>query len=367
MIVRRLAPWLVLIACLSAAGTPALAREGAGSDAPVKAELQRDLKESTARYRKAKAEVDRLSREIAKLETRLTGVDEQQESLRSLATKGAVALYMHDSTSDWAGGFGDGGEQVLEAARRARLIGGVNQLAAAAVRNLGDSVKQIDEDRRRLRDRRKEQESALAVLDGDRQAATGRFSAFVAAERNEARQRRAEEAAQRKAEAIARAAQRKAEAAARAAQRTSRGQAAGRDIPGFEQPLGFVCPMNGPFKWGDGWGAGRGHRGTDLLAPRGSEQVAVVPGTFETKFWGGGGLTLFLFGDDGHTYVYMHLMRVVGEQGRHVEQGEVIGLTGASGNASAYHLHFEIHPSGGGATDAFPTLFKACPPMPRDH
>ena len=325
------------------------------------------MKESTARYRKAKAEVDRLTAEISRIETRLAGVDQQQEALRSMATKGAVALYMYDATGDWAGGFGDGGEQVLEAARRARLIGGVNQLAASAVKNLDDATKQIDEDRRRLRDKRKEHESALAALDGDRQAATGRFSALVAAERSEARQRRAEEAAERKGEAEARAAQRKAEAAARAAQRTSRGQAVGRDLPAGGQPLGFVCPMSGPFKWGDGWGSGRGHKGTDMLAPRGAEQVAVVPGTLETKFWGGGGLTLFLFGDDGNTYVYMHLMRVVGDAGRRVEQGEVIGLTGASGNASAYHLHFEYHPGGGGPVDVYPMLLKACPPMPRDH
>jgi murein DD-endopeptidase MepM/ murein hydrolase activator NlpD len=104
-----------------------------------------------------------------------------------------------------------------------------------------------------------------------------------------------------------------------------------------------------------------------MLAARGSEQVAVVPGTIDTRFWGGGGLTLFLRGDDGNTYVYMHLMRVVGDQPRHVEAGEVIGLTGASGNASAYHLHFEVHPAGGGAVDAYPLLSTHCPPMPRDH
>lgn len=321
----------------------------------------------SARYRKAKSEVDRLAAEIGRLEARLVGVDQQQAALRSMATKGAVALYMHDSTSDWAGGFGDGGEQVLEAARRARLIGDVNELAAAAVRNLGDSTKQIQEDRRRLREKRQEQETALAVLDGDRKEAAGRLSAFVAAERNEARQRRAADAAERKAAAEARAAQRKAEAAARAAQRTSRGQAVVREGPNAPLPLGFICPMPGPFKWGDTWGAGRGHRGTDLLAPRGAELVAVVPGTFETKFWGGGGLTLFLRGDDGHTYVYMHLLRVVGEAGRHVEAGELIALNGASGNASAYHLHFEFHPNGGGAVDSYPILRSACPPMPRDH
>jgi len=360
---RLLAPWLVSFACLTAAVTPALAREGASPDAPGRGELQRDVKEATARYQKAKAQVDKLSAEIKRLEARLVGVDAQQAALRNMATKGAAALYMHDSTLEWADGFGDGGNEVLDAARRARLIGGVSELAGAAVRNLSDSTKQIDEDRRRLKQKRQDQEAALAQLDGERRDATGRFSAFVAAEREVQRQRQAEEAERRMAEA----AQRKAEAAARRAQRTSRAQIAfrGGDLPPL--PLGFVCPLSGPFKWGDGWGAGRGHSGEDMLAPRGSEQVAVVPGTFDTRFWGGGGLTLFLRGDDGHTYVYMHLLRVVGDQPRHVEAGELIALTGASGNASAYHLHFEIHPDGGGPIDAYPTLVSHCPPMPRDH
>ena len=331
-----------------------MAREGVDPGAPGRADLQRDAKESTARYRRARAEVDRLAAEVARIERRLAGVEDQQAALRSLATRGAVALYMHDSSADWLDGFGDGGENVLQAARRARLIGGVNELAGAAVRNLGDSAKQIEEDRRRLKDRRREQEVALGKLNGERQLATGRFSAFAAAERDEQRQQRQAEAAQRK-----------AEAAARAAQRTSRAELPGRDRPPVVD--GFVCPLNGPFKWGDGWGAGRGHKGTDMLTARGTENVAVVPGTFETRFWGGGGLTLFLTGDDGNTYVYMHLLRIVGEQPRHVDAGEVIALSGASGNASAVHTHFEFHPGGGGAVDAYPLLVARCPPMPRDH
>ena len=355
---RLLAPWLILFACLNAAVTPALAREGGDPGAPGRADLQRTAKDSTARYLKAKAEADRLAAQVARIEQRLAGVEEQQAALRMLATRGAVALYMHDSTADWMDGFGDGGEGVLEGARRARLIGGVNELAGAAVRNLNDSAKQIEAEHRSLKDRRHEQEVALGKLNGERKAAAGQVSAFLAAERDDQRQAAAE---QRKAEA----AQRQEEAAARAAQRTSRAaDAVGRAWPPV--PGDWLCPLKGPFKWGDGWGAGRGHKGTDMLAPRGTENVAVVPGTFETRFWGGGGLTLFLMGDDGNTYVYMHLLRVVGEP-RHVEAGEVVGLTGASGDATAYHTHFEFHPGGQGAVDSYPLLVSHCPPMPRDH
>jgi murein DD-endopeptidase MepM/ murein hydrolase activator NlpD len=358
---RLLAPWLILFACLTAAVTPALAREGVDPGAPGRGELQREVKDSTAKYRKAKGEFDRLAAEVARIERRLAGVDEQQAALRSLATRGAAALYMHDGTLDWLEGVGDGGENVLEAARRARLVGGVNELAGAAVRNLNDSAKQIQEDRRLLRERRHEQEMALGKLNGERQAAQGRFSAFVAAEREDQRIQKRAEAERKKAEAE----RKKAEAAAvRAAQRASRGAAARVQPP---IPGGFLCPINGPFKYGDGFGAGRNHKGNDLLNARGTENVAVTAGTIESRFWGGGGLTLFLTGDDGHTYVYMHLLRVVGDQPRHVEAGEVIGLTGASGNASAYHTHFEFHPNGGGATDPHPLLVANCPPMPRDH
>ena len=360
---RLFAPWLVLFACLTAAVSPALAREGADPGAPGRGELQKNAKESTAVYRKAKADVDRLAAEITRIENRLAGVDKQQAALRSLATRGAAALYRRDSAVDLLEGFGNG-DEVLQGARRAKLVKGVSELAGAAVRNLSDSAKHIEEDRRLLKDRRREQEVALGKLNRERQMAQGRFSAFVAAEKNEQRQQRKAEEAARKAEAAARKAE---AAAARAASRASRSAPpGGRPSPAIV-PGAIVCPINGPFKWGDGFGAGRNHKGNDLLAPRGTENVATVAGTIESRFWGGGGLTLFLTGDDGHTYVYMHLLRVVGDQPRHVEAGELIGLMGASGNASAYHTHFEFHPGGGAAVDPHPMLVANCPPMPRDH
>jgi peptidoglycan LD-endopeptidase LytH len=126
----------------------------------------------------------------------------------------------------------------------------------------------------------------------------------------------------------------------------------------------FICPIDGPVAFSDDFGAPRGggrrHMGVDLLSPRGTLNVAVVNGTIETRPWSGGGITIFLRGDDGHTYVYMHLMQIEGTVPRRVAQGDVIGLTGNTGHAYGYHTHFEYHPGGGNAVSAYPLLSAAC-------
>src|SRR5947209_19120534 len=75
---RLLVPWLILFACLSAAVTPALARDGVDPGAPGRDDAQQQVKDSTARYRQAKAELNRLAAEVAAMEARLAGVDQQQ-------------------------------------------------------------------------------------------------------------------------------------------------------------------------------------------------------------------------------------------------------------------------------------------------
>ena|GEM_PF-2831908 len=107
------------------------------------------------------------------------------------------------------------------------------------------------------------------------------------------------------------------------------------------------------------------HQGTDLMAPKMTKIVAVVSGRVTLRASTYNGLpsySLWLAGDDGHGYFYIHINNDTpgtddGQggfeyafapgltSGQHVEQGQFIAYVGDSGNAenTSPHLHFEIH------------------------
>ncbi|MEO6120807.1 MAG: M23 family metallopeptidase, partial [Acidimicrobiales bacterium] len=126
----------------------------------------------------------------------------------------------------------------------------------------------------------------------------------------------------------------------------------------------WTCPVQGPRAFSNDWGqprsGGRRHQGNDILAPRGTPVVASVGGTIKANSSSLGGLAYYLRGDDGTTYFGAHLDRL-GATGR-VSAGAVIGYVGNSGNARGgpSHLHFEVHPGHGRATNPFSLLTRFC-------
>lgn len=125
----------------------------------------------------------------------------------------------------------------------------------------------------------------------------------------------------------------------------------------------IICPVLGGSAYGNTWGAprsgGRRHQGVDMLAPTGTPLQAVVSGFVEQKNNALGGITISLRGDNGNRYYYAHLVGYEGLPGR-VEQGQVIGYIGDSGNATGTpHLHFEIRPGGGVPVNPYPSVRAA--------
>ncbi|MGA1297545.1 MAG: peptidoglycan DD-metalloendopeptidase family protein [Ilumatobacteraceae bacterium] len=126
----------------------------------------------------------------------------------------------------------------------------------------------------------------------------------------------------------------------------------------------IVCPIRGSAACGDTWGAprsgGRRHEGVDMLASTGTPLVAVASGRLRQSVFSLGGISSHIYANNGNTYFYAHLSSWEGPS-RTVQQGEVIGYVGDTGNASGTpHLHFEIRPNGGRAINPYPAVRAAC-------
>jgi peptidoglycan LD-endopeptidase LytH len=125
----------------------------------------------------------------------------------------------------------------------------------------------------------------------------------------------------------------------------------------------MVCPVAGSRAFGDTWGAarsgGRRHEGVDMMSPEGTPLVAVESGTAQFKVTNLGGNSVWLNGASGTRYYYAHLSSWEGSS-RTVSQGEVIGYVGHTGDTSANHLHFEVHPGGGRAVNPYPYVRAVC-------
>jgi murein DD-endopeptidase MepM/ murein hydrolase activator NlpD len=130
-----------------------------------------------------------------------------------------------------------------------------------------------------------------------------------------------------------------------------------RPKPPGRGAAGGVCPVKGPVRIGQGWGAPRDggrrrHQGIDLLAPAGTPLVAVASGhisRLSNVDVGRGGISLWLRDRRGTAYYYAHNQHNLAHLGRQVRQSQVIARVGATGNARGgpAHLHFQIHPGGG--------------------
>jgi murein DD-endopeptidase MepM/ murein hydrolase activator NlpD len=119
----------------------------------------------------------------------------------------------------------------------------------------------------------------------------------------------------------------------------------------------LLPPVAGTFSSGFGDRSGGRHAGIDILAPAGTEVVSASPGIAEYTGSGkrGYGRAVILDHGEGITTLYGHLATIRVQSGETVPAGAVIGTVGRSGNATTFHLHFELRVDGE-AVDPIPYL-----------
>ena len=129
---------------------------------------------------------------------------------------------------------------------------------------------------------------------------------------------------------------------------------------------GSACILERPYSYVDSWGAarsgGRSHQGTDVMAPHGARVFAFVNGVVSRESSSAnGGIQLYLQGDNGVEYFYAHLSGYAVSTGTRVRAGQLIAYNGQTGNAAATapHVHFEVHLSGG-PVNPYPYLKQVC-------
>ncbi len=126
-------------------------------------------------------------------------------------------------------------------------------------------------------------------------------------------------------------------------------------LPGAKPELGykdrlakqFIYPVKGRISsyFGPRWG--RNHDGIDFAVNTGTEVKAARAGKVIYSQWANGyGYTVVIEHQKGVRTLYAHNSRLLVHGGQWVEQGQVIALSGNTGNSTGPHLHFEIQING---------------------
>ena len=356
LLLRRLVVLAIATACV---GVPALAAGASTQDdlAAARQKLQdarQAANETAAAFSASDHKLEETRDHIAQLKDTIAATKAHAEELRAYARQRAVYAYTHPGTSlenlvDAKG--------TVDAIRRQQLLDQANQTDNDVVKKLAAVNAQLKNQQSELEDEEQQQQAIADQLDAK--------LAALNANQQEVERAVADLQAKLDTELAVAAfldAQQKArleqERAALAAQQTISSGGAGQIINPVSGP--FACPVQGAA-YSDDYGGPTGHPGIDMFVPTGTPAMAVKAGTVTyAPNEGAGGNAAYLNADDGNTYYYAHFSQFVGGP-RAVAKGEVIGLTGMTGNATAPHLHFEIRLGGpnGDRTDPYPTLKAA--------
>lgn len=128
-------------------------------------------------------------------------------------------------------------------------------------------------------------------------------------------------------------------------------------VNGFSAPLSGASLGTGYKVAGSMWSSGY-HTGVDFAAATRTPLKAVGAGTVVSAGWGGAyGNQVVIQLADGYYAQYAHLSSLSVSSGQTVTAGQQIGLSGATGNVTGPHLHFEIRTTPDYGSDVDPVAY----------
>ncbi|MFE4053484.1 peptidoglycan DD-metalloendopeptidase family protein [Streptomyces sp. YIM B13518] len=127
---------------------------------------------------------------------------------------------------------------------------------------------------------------------------------------------------------------------------------------GYSSPVPGAGGLGTAYKVaGSMWSSGY-HTGVDFSVPTGTSLKAVGAGTVVSAGWGGAyGNQVVLKLEDGYYAQYAHLSSLSVSAGQTVTAGQQVGLSGATGNVTGPHLHFEIRTTPNYGSDVDPVSY----------
>ena len=327
---------MLLVSCLAVAWpSPPAALAAPQSAEQLSAQLERlkrDTKEAGEDWDKAYWRLDEVEEKVEKTDKKIAKTKKELSAARGLLGVHACAIYRRNQISSLEVVVGSASFEDL--VTRLDLMRRIGQSDAQAVAEVKRVQAKLKKERAELSEEKRDAKKALTALKAERDKLQAKLKSKQA------------QFTKVKADLDA--------------VRGGPNRPAG--VASVAGPNGMVFPVVGSYYFSDTWGAarsgGRRHQGTDIMAPRGTPVVAVLPGTVSSKTGGLGGKVIWLSANNGWSFYYAHLDGWAVRSGR-VKAGQIIGYVGSTGNAAggAPHCHFEIRPHGS-PVNPYPYLRK---------
>ena len=232
--------------------------------------------------------------------------------------------------------------------------------------NMKNAKEALESDKLTLESQRSELQSKKADLDAQNsqmRAKQNELNSSVAAAQMSAAEA---QQAQKDAQAAIESDEMNYEAVKKQIQKMIAAAAASKPTLSF---TGFICPLKSYSRISSeyGWrknpvsGVNKLHAGIDLAAGGGTPIYAAASGYVQVAGWSSGGYGNYVIiyhgkMSDGNAYstLYGHMRSVATSAGKYVNQGDLIGYVGSTGNSTGNHLHLEVWKGGSKANAVNP-------------